>query len=764
LRIATNRPRRPGKLATPRDRDRVRALQTCCAMTALARGLAVAGTAVACGGGEPGNYDYAGSRGAALYTTMCAVCHGEAGEGGLGPALIDSPRGSDDLAAIIAARMPANDPGRCTGDCATDLADFIVHGLTSEALRCDRDGRVIPAPRRLRLLTRREYRATVRDLFGDAAPAMSCATPTECAFRDTCDGGLCASSPCDTHTFVYDPGARVAATVHVAGTFNGWPSTIAAGGLPLAYSAATGVWTGTFALGEGTHHYKLVVDENDWIEDPRAPAFVPDGFGGRNAVLALSCEGGAGDPAHAIPIENRPAGFAFDTDADVAVASTSHVDAYLAAARSLSDDLARRRDQVHPCAWGDDRDGCAAGLVRDLGRRVFRRPLAGDEIAAYVALVAAAPDAERGVATAVHAMLVSPHFLYRSEIGEPIAGGRFRLTGFEVATALAYTFWGTTPDATLLDAAAAGELDDAAGIERHARRLVGDPRARDQIGDFALQWAAGEAVLTADKRADLFPGFDAATRAALVDETRAFAAHAIFDGSGRWDELITADYTVVDATAAAFYDLAPPPVGDGVIAYDGRRAGILGHASMLAGTAHSDQTSPIRRGLFVRRHLLCQDLPPPPPFAGGVPDVDPSATTRDRFAQHTADPVCAGCHRYIDGVGFGFEHFDPVGRWRTHDAGTAIDATGDLIDVEGLGTGTSARYASVPELASLVAGSGAGRRCFVKQYYRFSRGQRDDLANRCARSWLDDRMVAAGGDVREMMVQSVLAPDFAVRR
>ena len=79
-------------------------------------------------------------------------------------------------------------------------------------------------------------------------------------------------------------------------------------------------------------------------------------------------------------------------------------------------------------------------------------------------------------------------------------------------------------------------------------------------------------------------------------------------------ELLTADYTVVDATAARFYGLAAPTGGPGVAPYgDGRRAGVFGHASVLASTAHSDQTSPIRRGLWVRRNLLCQELPPPPP-------------------------------------------------------------------------------------------------------------------------------------------------------
>jgi hypothetical protein len=255
-------------------------------------------------------------------------------------------------------------------------------------------------------------------------------------------------------------------------------------------------------------------------------------------------------------------------------------------------------------------------------------------------------------------------------------------------------------------------------------------------------------------------------RAALEAETRRFVQHVVFDGPGTLDELLTADYSFMNAAVTGYYGL-PAPGGDGFVKvpYGGvPRAGLLGHASVLAVHAHSDQTSPIRRGLMVRRRLLCEELPPPPPDAGGVPDVDPDATTRERFAQHTEDPVCASCHRYIDGIGFGFEHFDAIGRFRDREAGQAIDATGDLNDVERLGSGTSAPFATLPDMARTIAGSDAAPACFVRQYYRFARGFRETLAERCARLALEARFREAGGDVRELMIGAVTLPDFLVRR
>ena len=686
--------------------------------------------AAACSGGS-GAYDYAHSKGAALYQDQCQVCHGEMGEGGLGPPLRDTTKSTDDLAQIISARMPQNNPGQCTGDCATATAEFIHDGLTTRALSCD--GIAPTTPRRLRLLTRREYRATIRDIFGAAAPAMTCARALDCTYRDTCTQGACEPTACDAQTFVFDPQGQTYHSVHVAGDFNKWPQTIAAGGLALSYSPSTHLWSGTFALGEGNHSYKLVLDEQTWIADPRAPQSAPDGFGGQNSLVALSCAGPQplGDPAAAFPVETRRAGFPFDTDADAALVTSTHIDAYLDAAEKIA-------------AFAG-----ASSSIGDIGHRLFRRPLTADEQTRYGAM-----DPQ----TALTAMLMSPSFLYRSELGKPDGHGHFKLEPFEIATALAYTFLGTTPGDDLLAAAESGELNSAAGIEEWARALLADPRARDQVGEFAAQWTTANNVLTVDKRADLYPDFDDPTRTALLAETREFTSTAVFDGAGTYGELMTANYTVVDPVAAAFYGFS----GSGRVAYpDDRRAGLLAHASLLAATAHSDQTSPVQRGLLVRRNFLCEELPPPPPNGGTLPPVDPNATTRERFKMHSASSQCSTCHVYIDGVGFGLEQFDPVGRWRDMENGKPIDHSGDVEDLERLGTETSTTFSSEPELAAAIANSQRGPACFVRQYLRFSRGLRETLADRCGREVVAKKW---GGDVKELMVQSVLSPDFVTRR
>jgi mono/diheme cytochrome c family protein len=687
------------------------------------------------------------------YASMCAACHGEVGEGGSGPRLVDTPLTVDALAASISGRMPQGNPGACRGDCPRSLAAYIKATFTARALACEA---VAPSPRRLRLLTRREYRSTLRDLLGltGAAPAAA------------------PAADCNRQRFAYDPAGRALRSVHLAGTFNGWSPTAA----PLAWSDAARRWQAELSLPDGSHQYKFVLDGRDWVRDEGNPLTAPDGFGGLNSLLSVRCAapvapappGGralAFDPAATLPVETRPQGFAFDTHADVAVVTSTHVSEQLAAAGRVVDALGEELVAAVGCAAADA-PTCAERVTGAFGRRAFRRPLTDAESQRYRALVTGAPSTRAGVARAVRAMLVSPSFLYRSEMGEARPDGTFRLTPWETAAALSYTFWGTTPDDALLDAAARGALAAPADLEREARRLLADPRARAQVVTFAMQWLGVEGVATAPRNAALFPDFTDAVRSAMLEETRRLVAHAVFDGTHQLAELFTAAESFVNEPLARFYGMGGV-TGEGFqrAAVPAERAGgVLGHGSVLTRYAHSDQGSPILRGVFVRQTLLCQEFPPPPPNAGGVPDVDPRATTRERFAQHTANAACATCHQHIDGIGFGFEHFDAVGRVRATENGRPVDHAGALTDVEGLGAGSRVAFSSVAELGRALASSEAAALCAARQWYRFARGARDTALDRCAVRAMMRRAGGRGGDLRELILSVALTPDFVTRR
>ena len=205
-----------------------------------------------------------------------------------------------------------------------------------------------------------------------------------------------------------------------------------------------------------------------------------------------------------------------------------------------------------------------------------------------------------------------------------------------------------------------------------------------------------------DKDESLYPAWTDGTPAALTEETTRFLADAWKNGP-TLASLLTAPVTFADASLAAYYGL-PAPSGDGYqrVALDpARAAGMLTQGSFLAVHAKANQTSPVLRGKFVRAQLLCTPPPPPPPsIVVSPPVVDPRLPTRQRFAQHTADAFCASCHTLMDPIGFAFENYDPIGRWRDTDADVPVDATGALT-----GTDVDGALDGVPSLAAKLAGS-----------------------------------------------------------
>ncbi|MEQ1502224.1 MAG: DUF1592 domain-containing protein [Myxococcota bacterium] len=535
------------------------------------------------------------------------------------------------------------------------------------------------------------------------------------------------------------------------------------------YTASVDGWVVKHAVDDGRFTYKFVVD-GVWIADPANPLTEDDGFGAVNSVLVSACAGAAPperpSPSAAFPVESRPQHYPFDNAAESGIVTTVHVEQYDRAAVLLAAAAVIDAWDVVGCDPVDD--ACVDGWLRSFGRRAFRRPLTEAEVDRYRALIdgsglPGAVDRTAGVGTAIRAFLQSPWFLYRVESGALDPGtGAYALDDWELASELSYLVWGAPPDDALLDAAEAGLLVDPDGREAAARRMLADPRARDQLGAFAVQWLGVDEVPDAVRSTELYPDWSPALAASMVAETAAYAGWVAFDGPGRYRDLLAGDTVVVDPLLAGLYGVSQPEPGFAAVPAPLDRRGILGQAAVLTATAHSDQTSPVQRGVLVRERLLCQTFGPPPAAAGGVPAVDPGASTRERYAQHASDPACASCHALIDPVGFGLEGFDPIGATRATDAGWPIDASGE---VAALGSPTAAPipFDGEPALAEILAGSDAGRRCFATQVRRYAVGGLETDADDCAIDQLETEFGRTGGALVELWVSLVRSDTFGWR-
>ena len=377
----------------------------------------------------------------------------------------------------------------------------------------------------------------------------------------------------------------------------------------------------------------------------------------------------------------------------------------------------------------DARRACGLALADTLGERAFRRPLSSDERALVHAAFeeGARTSFWEGVRSVIELVLQSPQLLYVVETGTPVDGhpGFYALDDWELATRLALLAWEAPPDDALIEAARSGELARPEVLRAHAERLFADPRARATVQRFTRQWLELDEVALITRPAELFPEFTPALRDAMVEETRLFLEDTIWESGGGVRELLTSRRSVVTPELASIYGVATTAEGPARIELPAERRGLLTQPGILAAHSQSNQTSPVQRGVFVLERLLCVDLPPPPDSVPIVPpsveDTDPSMprTTRERWAAHSDEPACAGCHTQIDPVGFTFEAFDGIGRHRTEERGLPIDTVGG-VPTHGLADGSIAGAAAMAEaLADLPETAD----CLARQWLRFGLGR-----------------------------------------
>jgi hypothetical protein len=409
-------------------------------------------------------------------------------------------------------------------------------------------------------------------------------------------------------------------------------------------------------------------------------------------------------------------------------------------------------DTLLPCPIETADDACIGAFIDDFidtfGARAFRRPLDDDDRADLRAAFDAGRaegDARSGIASVIEVALQSPEYLYRVELGaggaSPASTLAVPVATFELASRLSYLFWGTMPDAALFAAAQSGQLSTADGVRAQAARLLADPQTRVTFASFYQEFLELDQLDELEKDPSIYPTYEPAIRTAFRGETLTFIDSVLWSGDARLSTLLTAPYTFVNGKLAAFYGL-PPVDGTTFRQVDvdpARRGGLLTQGAFLATRAKFNQTSPVHRGKFVRERLFCTTPDPPPAnLAIRPPDLDPRLTTRERFAQHSTDPFCAGCHHLMDPIGLGFENFDGVGLWRDRESDQPVDGTGQLTGTDVDGTFNGAR-----DLERRLAGSAQVDACSLEQLGR--------------------DFHAAGGDLRKLLIAITQTDAFRYR-
>lgn len=427
----------------------------------------------------------------------------------------------------------------------------------------------------------------------------------------------------------------------------------------------------------------------------------------------------------------------FDDEADALYVTEQLRSELFDASEKLADKVtgdATALARLVPANAPSDTAGKAKAFITAFGQRAFRRPLTDAEVTTHLGLFNQAStlypgvDAfKAGASLVIQAMLQSPYFLYRTELGTATAGAtEVPLNDWEVAAKLALAITNTIPDDTLLAAAAAGQLHDKAGVTAQAKRLLDGATGTGGLNDLNLQVFRLGAYDGITRDPTVFPDFQANTPAAMKQEVLQLLDWVFAQGRGVKD-FYTSPVGFVDSLLAPIYGVSgnysSDPLSLTQVPLDPtRRSGLLTQAGFLSSyLGVGNEPDIIHRGVFIAERILCKTLPPPDPKAAGtmIP-VTPGLTNRQRVEMTTGKGTCGeACHAVLfNPLGYAFENYDAIGEYRTSDQGQTVDAA-DSYTLDG----QVQSFSNGVELSNLLADAKETHACYLQNMMSYLQGR-----------------------------------------
>jgi hypothetical protein len=413
------------------------------------------------------------------------------------------------------------------------------------------------------------------------------------------------------------------------------------------------------------------------------------------------------------------------------------------------------------CQMGQAEAACIEAFVDRFGARAFRRPIDSTEHQGLMAVyaVGAKTTSANGVRLIIEAILQSPSFLYRSELGAGALGQPGTLTPFELATALSFLIVDSSPDDQLWAAAQDGSVAMPAVFAQHVDRLMQTARGRSNTSRIYLKWLGLGAGVVTELSTTMYPEYDDAMRASMFGESSRFISGLVTQ-NGTLADMMTSRKTFVDARLAMLYGVPYSGTDFVETTLPEGRAGILTQAGVLGSKSRGHPI--VIRGKFVRRDLFCMDIPPPPPNVDTTVFSNSNLTDRQQSTKRTENGTCGACHRLMDPLGIPFGKFDALSRYKPTEAdGSPIDSVGEitLTDVNG-------PVSSPTELAASLGKSNDARVCISKKMLGYAIGR--DIDDTSTTDYCETQRVATqvqtmGGHLPDLITAIARGPVFGSR-
>jgi hypothetical protein len=425
---------------------------------------------------------------------------------------------------------------------------------------------------------------------------------------------------------------------------------------------------------------------------------------------------------------------------------------FQSAAETLADRVTATDAALSKVFSGTD----AAAFIQTLGRRVYRRALTAAEQTSYMTLFSQGASLTgmrsafaKGASLVIRAMLQSPFFLYRVELG---AKGS-PLSGYEMATKLSLLLRSTTPSESLLDAGAAPGLDTADGAASLATTMLNEPAAATVMRGFHAELYHFDRYSQISKVN--VPSYNPSLNAELLDISNLFF-DKIFSQNLGLREILTSTSGFVGPGTAALYGVSPPSGGYAEKDLGPQRVGYFSQLPFLTLYAFNAEPDSIHRGVSMNLDALCAKLGPPAIQLPSIPPLMPGQTNRQRI--DTLTSACgAQCHnQMINPLGFSFDHFDGMGQYRdTENGGLPIDAKGQYGFMSG-----AKSFSNSAELMKTMSTDSQAHLCYTKKLASFGL-QRDIVpADMALLQSLSSTSMAPNGMLKSVILQLVRSDAF----
>lgn len=441
------------------------------------------------------------------------------------------------------------------------------------------------------------------------------------------------------------------------------------------------------------------------------------------------------------------------------IASAARIDSgnasqYREAARTIGSWVTARGVAAARCkTFGTS--ACVDELLAWFPEAAYRRPPTAQEKTELRALyddLVSQYGAPWAFSALVRAVLLSPQFLYRSEIG-PNGTGVVQIDDYEIASLLSFSLTDKGPDTALLADAKAGKLRDPAVREKHARRLMGSTTAIWQR--FFWEWLKMSTLESQGNET----GLNSSLVTALEDEYRAFVDNVVVKNHGTLSKLLTSTTTWATPEVASYYGVSHP--GGGVAPFQlnpDERAGLLTMGAWLVSHGRKGRDNVVRRGMGVYRDAMCQDIKPLniDLVAAQRKLVGADATIKEIAKARSGDPVCGGCHATSDPVGLSFENFAGDGRFQTtYPDGKPVEAAVIL---------NGKPYDNAVQVSAALAQDERFQRCLVQRFGHFLMGADFGAPVTVRASGVAYQAFKnSGGSFEELLVAIVRDPAFIER-